>query len=200
MMVVDIETSGINPDTNSILSIGAVDFGKPKNTFYGECRIRRGAHCDKEALKINGFSESEIKDKRKVTEKELVERFAKWKESVEDATIAGHNVHFDLAFLKSAARRYGTDLNIGNRIVDMHTLAYSDMLSNGIAIPLKDNRTAITSDIVYAYVGLKSEPKPHNALTGAKMEAEAICRLMFQKGMLDEFAGYGLPKRHSKTR
>ena len=194
MMVVDIETSGTNPATDSILSIGAVDFGNPKNTFYGECRIRRGAHFEKEALQVNGFSEAEIKDRRKVTEEELVNQFADWKKSVEDATIAGHNVHFDLAFLKSAAKRYSIEINLGNRTVDMHTLAYSDMLSKGVPVPLKDNRTAITSDKVYSYVGLKEEPKPHNALTGAMMEAEAISRLIFRKGILKDFSEYRVPK------
>ena len=44
------------------------------------------------------------------------------------------------------------------------------------------------------YVGLPPEPKPHHALTGAKVEAEALSRLLFGKILLKEFAHYEIPK------
>ncbi len=194
MMVVDIETSGDDPEVHSILSIGAVDFGRPGNTFYGECRIRQGAHFKDEALAVNGFSEREINDPEKMTENELVELFAEWVKGVEDATIAGHNVHFDLAFLRHAVRLYRIELSLGSRIVDMHSLAYASMMSNGLPIPLQLNRTAITSDTVFRYVGIEEEPTPHNALTGATMEAEAISRLVLGRSLIDAFKGFEVPK------
>jgi hypothetical protein len=43
-----------------------LDFSNPQNQFYQECRIFWGAKkIEKEALKINGFSEREIKDQKK---------------------------------------------------------------------------------------------------------------------------------------
>ena len=60
MVIVDTETSGISPEKCSLLSVGAVDFDNPKNRFYEECRIWNGAHIEKEALKVNGFTLEEI--------------------------------------------------------------------------------------------------------------------------------------------
>ena len=57
MIVVDVETSGLDDEKNSLLSIGAVDFYNPKNQFYGECRVREGAEVNPEALEVNGFTE-----------------------------------------------------------------------------------------------------------------------------------------------
>ena len=37
MIVIDLETSGIDPMEHSILSLGAVDFDNPEYFFYGEC-------------------------------------------------------------------------------------------------------------------------------------------------------------------
>jgi hypothetical protein len=52
-----------------------LDFSNPQNHFYQECRIFKGAKIDKEALKINGFSEREIKDKKKKSLKEIIKLF-----------------------------------------------------------------------------------------------------------------------------
>ena len=52
MIVVDLETTGVDPRKHSILSIGAVDFNNQENYFYGECRIREGALIDNYALAV----------------------------------------------------------------------------------------------------------------------------------------------------
>ena len=43
MIVVDVETSGMDAYKHSLLSIGAVDFENPVERFYEECRIWDGA-------------------------------------------------------------------------------------------------------------------------------------------------------------
>ena len=60
MIVVDVETTGLYPNKNSIVSIGAVDFLNPVNTFYQECRIWRGAKISDQALEVNGFTKKQI--------------------------------------------------------------------------------------------------------------------------------------------
>ena len=38
MIILDIETTGVNPEKHAIVSVGAVDFLNPSRTFYEECK------------------------------------------------------------------------------------------------------------------------------------------------------------------
>jgi len=62
MIVVDLETTGLDPGENSIVSIGAIDFVNPSRTFYKECRIPAGTKVSKESLKITGLTLKGLKD------------------------------------------------------------------------------------------------------------------------------------------
>ncbi|MEK7589816.1 MAG: 3'-5' exonuclease [Patescibacteria group bacterium] len=193
MIVVDIEASGVDYNKHSIVSIGALDFFNPQNRFYAECKIWHGAHLDKEALKINGFTEEEITDPTKKSETEIVREFIAWVTNIKDHTMAGQNVCFDRDFLQAAAHRGHLNWSFAHRIVDAHTLAYMHMIKRGITPPLKNNHTALSLDSELKYVGVPEEPKPHNALTGAMSHAEVISRLLYNKPLLDEFKDYPMP-------
>lgn len=193
MIVVDVETTGLNPDRNSIVSIGALDFSNPPNQFYGECRAFDGAEITEEALMVNGFSREEVTDRNKQSLEDLMKKFAAWLGGVGDKTIAGENPFFDRDFLKASAKRCSINLGIGSRIVDLHSLSYSFHLKKGFAIPSKDGKSNLGLDKTLVFVGLPEEPKPHNALVGAKMEAEAFSRLINKRILLGDFRAYPLP-------
>ena len=72
MIVIDIETSGIDSNRHSIVSIGAVDFLHPERRFSGECRVWEGALISEESLLINGYNQEEITDVRKQTDEDLL--------------------------------------------------------------------------------------------------------------------------------
>ena len=193
MIVVDVETTGLNPQKHSIISIGAIDFLKPENQFYEECKIWKGAEIMQEALKINGFSEQEVKNFNKNSLETIIKRFLSWVGDIEDKTFAGENPSFDRDFLKTSAQRYGIDWILGHRTIDLHSLCYSHFLKRGLNPPTKNKRTDLNTDKILKYTGLPEEPKPHNALVGAKMEAEAISRLIYGKLLLKEFNNYNIP-------
>lgn len=193
MIVVDVETTGLNPRRHSIVSIGAVDFSNPKNQFYQECRIFEGAEITPEALQINGFTEEQVKDMTKPPLEAVMRKFAEWLKNTPDKTIAGENPTFDGDFMLSSARRYGIELGIGKRVVDLHSLSYSYHLKKGLVLPMREGRSDLNLDKTLVLIGLPPEPKPHNALRGAKMEAEAFSRLIYGKILLGEFRGYPLP-------
>lgn len=75
MIVIDVEASGVSPEKNSLVSLGAVDFANPQNRFYEECRIWDGAHIEKGALEVNGFTREQITDPKKKTDREVVTDF-----------------------------------------------------------------------------------------------------------------------------
>lgn len=193
MIVVDVETTGLDPRKHSIVSIGALYFPNPEKQFYQECRIWYGAEISKEALNINGFSEEDIKDPNKKSLEETIKDFLQWTEGIDDVTLAGENPSFDLNFLKSSAERYDIKWPFGHRTVDLHSLCYTHFLKRGLNPPVKNERTDLNLDKILRYVGLPEEPKPHNALTGAKMEAEAFSRLVFGNPLLKEFETYPIP-------
>lgn len=193
MIVVDVETTGLSSEKNSIVSIGAVDFVNPENQFYEECRVWDGAEIDDFALKVNGFTEEQVKDMDKKSLKDLISEFLVWTEKFTDKTIAGENPSFDTGFLEDSAKRYDLNWPFGYRIVDLHTLSYSHYLSRLLQPPTKKNKSDLSLNKTLVYVGLPEEPNPHNALTGAKMEAEAFSRIIYGKNLLKEFEKYEMP-------
>ncbi len=194
MIVVDVETTGLDPRKHSIVSVGAVDFSNPKNQFYQECRIWDGAEVAQEALEVNGFSEKEVRDPNKKTLEEVIKEFLRWVEKLQEKTIAGQCPSFDKGFLKASAERHGIEWKLGHRTVDLHALCYFHYLKRGIVPPAKESRTALNLDKVANYVGLPDEPQPHNALTGAKVEAEAFSRFVRGKPLFEEFKKFPVPE------
>ncbi len=200
MIVLDVETCGLDPQKSSLLSIGAIDFLDPSRTFYGECCIWDGAEIHDSALAVNGFSREEITNKNKKPLRELIKEFLIWAERCEDKTIAGHNPHFDINFMRVSAERVGFFWSFAYRTIDLHSLCYTDYIKRQLEPPRRKGRTDINIDVVHNYVGLPDEPKPHHALTGAKMEAEAFSRLLFGKNLLSEFSHFSLPDFLEKRR
>jgi DNA polymerase III epsilon subunit-like protein len=193
MIVLDIETTGLDPLRHSVVEVGAIDFDCPGNYFNERCQIWEGAEIDFKALEINGLTMNDIQDKTILTQKELFSRFIVWIENIEDKTIAGQNVDFDINFLNEGFVRCGLNLSLGKRKVDQHSIVYVHLLKRNMKPPLKDGFSDLNSDFIMTYVGLPPEPIPHRAINGARFEAEALSRLIYRRGMFEEFAGYPIP-------
>lgn len=193
MIVVDIETTGINPYKSSIVSIGAIDFKNPSSFFYEECRVWDGAEIIKEALKVNGFTLEQVQDPSKKSLQEIMAAFLAWTKNSSDKTIGGANVFWDHDFLRASAKRYNLEWSFTRRIVDLHSVCYSHFLRRGLKAVDKNGKTELTVDAILKYVGLPEEPKPHVGLVGAKMEAEAFSRLIYGKALLPEYQHFPLP-------
>ena len=196
MLVTDCEMTGLEPTLHSIVSVGAVDLSNPSRQLYEECRIWDGARVEDEALEVCGFTREQIADPSKQTEGELVHKFIAFAEPMSDTTIAGQNVFTDLYFLQAAAKRAGhTAWPFAHRIIDIHTLCYEHMVKRGVTPPVDQEKrhSKLNLDAVLTYCGIPEEPKPHNALTGAKCNAEVISRLLYDKKLLPEFEQYAIP-------
>jgi len=193
MIIIDVETTGIEEDKHSLLSIGAVDFLKPERRFYKECRMFEGAHVMEEALEVNGFTDESIKDTSKISDKELVEKFLEWAQESKSIMLAGHNPMFDFGFIKKTALRYHLNEIFPHRTLDLHTVCFTQMMVLGIEPPMAEGKSLLNSDSIFKYCGLPSEPKPHIAINGALYEAEAFSRLLKNKKLLPEFEQYEIP-------
>lgn len=196
MLVLDVESSGVEAHKNSICSVGALDLNNPTNRFYEECRVWDGAHVSDEALAVNGFTRAEIYDTKKQSEAELVHKFIAWSEGLENRTLAGQNPSFDRDFIRYACERAGhTAWPFAHRTIDTHTLCWMHMINHDVQPPMnaQHHRSGLNLDGVMIYCGIPEEPKPHNALTGALSHAEVISRLLYGKKLLPEFEQFDIP-------
>lgn len=183
MIILDIETGGLDPAKHALLSIGAVDYDNG-DEFYGECRAYSGYGkffrppfdddlIDDFALGVNGFTREQCHDPAKQWPHSLYMEFLRWAaiDKKRDLLIAGQQVGaFDIPFLKKIANdpRQGIvpTWPFGYRSVDLHSVAFAKL------------GKSLSLDGILTAVGLSPEPKPHNALTGARLERDAFRRLL----------------------
>ena len=198
MIIVDTETTGVEPHVHSILSIAALDFDNPSNEFYGECRMFEGARWSDEAEAVHGISQENAEDPHRMSEKELVTKFIAWAHTVSEQTLAGENPSFDRDFMRAACVRNHIEWNFAYRTVDLHSIAYAKCLEQGRPIPTKNNHSGLGLDALLSRIGLPSNPKPHNALRDVYLEAEAFSRVIYGKKLLPEFEPFDIPLDYTK--
>lgn len=195
MIILDIETSGLNSDENGLLSIGAIDFARPRDQFYGECRIRKSEKISQTALEINGFTSEEARDPCRQSTRELLQSFALWLSMRNEKVIGGlHISSFDVPFINHKAEQTRTPIKLHRRSIDLHSIAYAKMLQLGRIVPLTDGWSVMDVDFIYPLCGLPREPYPKNSLNGAKWEAECLARLIYGKKLLKQFERYPVPE------
>jgi DNA polymerase III epsilon subunit-like protein len=199
MIIIDIEASGLDVDTYAMVSLGAVDFDNPERQFYAEPRMWDGAQSSEDSLAINGFSDAECRDSNRVPLQRVMHDFLSWIEPIKEKTLVGQNPSYDRDFVNNSFKRSGIGWNFSYRTLDLHTIAYVDHIRRNVSIPREHSRTGINLDYILLYVGIPAEPKPHNALTGAKVEAEALSRMLYGKNLLPEFEKYPIPPIFSNS-
>lgn len=169
LVVVDVETSGLDPKTFSIVSIGAVMI-ETGAEFYGECDIWPGAGISDGALKVNGFTYADITGGSKKSEADLVKIFLHW--LPKNPIMIAHNASFDRDFMIEACNRAGVKSPFSFRTIDIHSIMFMHLLRTKKTVPFKLSLNACLKGL-----GLPPEPNPHNALTGAKCEADVFNKI-----------------------
>lgn len=192
--VLDIETTGLNPEKCAILSVGIVSYGEQLNEFYREYYPFDGAEVMEAGMKINGFELDKMKKDLVNDPKNVVGDVKSFLEDNKCNVTAGQNPSFDRSFVNAYAERYGTDFRIPIWMLDLHSACMAYMLEKGIEVPRKpDIGLFLSGDAILEFVGLGAEPKPHNALNGARYEFEALCRLIYGKSVLPQFNDRPVP-------
>ena len=109
--------------------------------------------------------------------------------------IGGQNPSFDRDFVNAYAERYTLDFRIPIWMIDMHSVCMAYMLAKGIEVPRKPGiGLFLSGDAIHEFTGLGAEPKPHNALNGARYEFESLCRIIYGKSVLPQFKDRPVPK------
>jgi DNA polymerase III epsilon subunit-like protein len=174
ILYLDIETTGLNPENGHvILSIGAVADRKVKKNpvveFYGLiCPTpQQFSRASQEALQVNGATWDVLREQGRPFA-DVRDDFLRF--LVDNGLLAGktmlvgQNPEFDLEFLDCYM---GGELRfVGFPFEDVYdNRDFYSILVNRRQMPLIRRRSG---DAISEALGLEPEPKPHNALTGAR--------------------------------
>jgi len=215
MIILDIETSGIDIGRCGIWQIGAIEFENPKNQFLEEARIDDEDLVKKEAITVTGKTENEMRDPNKKSQKELILKFLEWAKSCKDRIIIGHNIGWDVNFIQNKCIKYNIHdqlrKTIGFKGLDTYSIAQLKHLEKKGNFAIKeDGRGNMNMRKMLDFCGIQDnridlegtevirEGKPHNALEDAKLTAECFSRLIYGKNLFPEFAKFPIPEELKK--
>ena len=115
-VALDLETTGLFPDSNQILAIAAVRFidGEPVAPFMRYCRIN--GELSKQVQEITGITPEMMSDAV-----DLGLALVELRGFISESPVVIYNADFSMKFLRKAAEAHGFEMT--NAIVDVHLLA-----------------------------------------------------------------------------
>lgn len=185
VIVLDTETGGLNPQTDALLTVGLA--GPFDQTL--ELPVLDFGRCLPEAMKVNKIDLVEHKNKALPPSQVLreIENFIRRVKNMtiseaapdgEKIYIAGHNVHFDLAFLRRLVNQVSPtnpDLPrwLGGRTIDTHTLLWAQHVRGKIPA------SATSSDGAFSHykISVRDEER-HTALGDARATRQLLETLL----------------------
>lgn len=192
IIVVDIETTGLDPLKHCIISIAAIDFENTQNIFYKECKIDEDTQVDPKASEITGYKIGHSSENNKQTVKQILQEFMQWLKPKDKWILAGQNPSFDRDFLNHFLKKHNLNYKIHHRTIDLHTVCINHIITSKNK-QVKDLKNTLNSDTIATYVGLPKEPRPHIAINGALWETEAFYRLFYAKNKIQQFEKHLIP-------
>jgi DNA polymerase-3 subunit epsilon len=177
LLFIDTETGGLDPDKHSLLSLAMVTWEDMEIFDSQEFLINDGIlSVTDEALSINKIDIEKHKLSA-ISSPEAMEKiilfisyhFPRQKR----ITLAGHNVHFDVNFLKSFFSRNNRDFSefFSHRVIDTSSILHYLYLAGQI------KRKAISSDEAFDLFEIKVEGR-HTALGDAIATAKLFTKLL----------------------
>lgn len=177
ILFIDTETGGLDPERHSLLSLGMVVWEDMKIIDSQEILINDGIlSVTEEALSINGI-DIEKHRRSALLSSHALEQILQFTGNhfPQDGkiTLAGHNVHFDIAFLRIFFSGNNTDFSkyFSHRIIDTSSILHYLYLSGQI------KQKAISSDEAFEMFGIKAEGR-HTALGDAVATAMLFSKLL----------------------
>lgn len=168
LAIIDLETTGLDPQHNEIIEIGLVLCDSDDFTIYDQFDIKvlpeRPEDGHPKAYEVNGYNEEEWKDAVSLHTALLA-----LAERVQTATLMSYNVSFDYGFLQAAFKKTGIIDPMYHARLDLLTLAWSKIPHH------KMQSWALKT--VCAYLRIPPEPKIHRGANGAFKAYEVYRKL-----------------------
>jgi DNA polymerase III epsilon subunit family exonuclease len=162
-VAIDLETTGLSPDQDAVIEIGAVKFAGAQTLDTFESFIATTAHLPYRIQRLTGIGPAQLKNAPPLAE--IVPRLRAF---LGDHPLVGHSVPFDAAFLRRAGLAHR------NPLLDTYELA-SALLPNLPSYSLASVGTAL---------GISS-PTYHRALADAVLARDVFLALLARLEALD---------------
>jgi len=174
-VIIDTETGGLDPSHHSLISVGLVS---ACGTRMDEFIVREDIlKCDPRSMAIHGITPETI-ETQGLSPANAVDRFESFFTEMDGPVLlVGHNVSFDLSFIKRLYRIAGRteSRKISHRSLDTHT-----MLWTGIALGIFPSTTN-TSDGAFNHFQIEPPAdKRHTALGDAIATQKLVSAIMSQ--------------------
>ncbi len=112
-VALDLETTGLDPQADEIIDIGAVRFTERRMEAEFETLVQPRAHISGFITRLTGINDAMVRGAPRIDD--VLDDLAAF---VGDAVIVGHNIRFDLNFLAAAGLPFET-----NEVVDTYEMA-----------------------------------------------------------------------------
>lgn len=159
-VVIDLETTGLNPRQDEIMEIGAVKTrnGEVIDEFH---TFVKPEQLKEKSLKITGITEEMLKNAPRI--EEVVERLYDF---LEGCVLVAHNADFDVTFLQNTFSKFGLSFNP----------PYIDTLRLANAL-LRNKIKSFSLDKLVDYFGLGTF-QHHRALDDARVTVKVFWKLV----------------------
>ena len=167
-VVLDSETTGLDPDVDRILSVGALRLADRRIRVRDSLEIFVAQeHFDRRSAPIHGILRQGPNPR--VPEKEALEQLVTY---IGDAIIVGHHIHFDLLMIRRALWRHGL-AELNNPVLDTSALYRRTLLNT----PVLQKKESYTLDELARKFDLSCRDR-HTALGDAYITAMAFLKIL----------------------
>lgn len=175
LVAIDLETSGINPFKHDVLSIALVPIDEklpPKTLYIRHNSIEWSSFAYSNFLRFSSTWEENCIDPNQACEE--IENYLRRTFHGNIATPIGHNIGFDVAFLRRLAFQAGRDqlAGLSHRALDTHTMLF--VLNYQKKIP----KEALSSDGAFSYFNIDIQEKHRHTAIGDAEATRTLFKLM----------------------
>ena len=198
MIVLDIETSGLDNVKCGIWQIGAIDLDTNEE-FLEESKIDDedlilDFRVAKPVLEVIGKKEEDLRDNTKQSQKQLLINFFNWCENRKLKNCLCQNPQFDLGFIWAKARKYGLEIPLHHRAYDLHSFASLKYFQLNNKFLIKEDHDDMGLKNILNFCGMQDDRGVHNALEDCKLTAECFSRIVYSKNLFSEYSELPIPE------
>ncbi|MCK5624503.1 3'-5' exonuclease [Candidatus Pacearchaeota archaeon] len=198
MIVLDIETSGLDFVKCGIWQIGAIDLDTGEE-FLEEGRIDNedqilDSRVSKPVLEVIGKKEENLRDNSKQSQKQLIINFFNWCKDKKLKNCICQHPQFDLGFIWVKARKYGLEIPLHKRAYDLHSIASLKYFQLNKEFLIDKDHSDMDLKNILEFCGMQDNRGAHNALEDCKLTAECFSRLVYKKNLFSEYNKFPIPE------